>query len=168
MSKVDKIVSFLNLKPHPAEGCYFIETYRSDEKIKKGALPDRYTTDRSISTAIYYLLTKKTFSPMHKLATDEVFHFYMGGPVQLLMLYPDGEGKIVTLGTDIFAGMKPQVVVPKGVWQGSKLLEGSDFALLGTTMSPGFDMADYEPGDREELVKHYPNFKELIVALTML
>ena len=162
----DQIVTLFNLKPHPEEGGYFVETYRSSEIIPEKALPSRYKGVRFFGTAIYYLLTPETFSMMHRLRSDEIFHFYVGDPVEMLHLQPNGSGEVITMGSDILHGMRPQVVVPKGVWQGARLSKGGRFALLGTTVSPGFEFADYEPGRRDELVKSHPKFRGLIVALT--
>lgn len=166
MHTAQEIISLLTLEPHPAEGGYFVETYRSDEQIGQGALSDRYQSSRSLGTAIYYLLTPETFSAMHRLASDEIFHFYLGDPVEMLHLFPDGSGKVVTLGVDLLQGMRPQVVVPRGVWQGSRLVLGGRFALLGTTVSPGFDFSDYEHARRDDLLQNYPAFRETILALT--
>lgn len=166
MITIEQIKSLLHLQPLSAEGGYFAETYRSEEHIPPGALPNRYHAARSFGTAIYYVLTPDTFSAMHRLLTDEVYHFYLGDPVEMLQLRPDGSSKVVTLGPDILSGMQPQLVVPRGVWQGSRLAPGGEFALLGTTMSPGFDPADFELGQREALLKAYPESHELIVALT--
>lgn len=166
MAMVDQIKSLLNLKPLPVEGGYYVETYRSHENIPRNALPDRYDAPRSLATSIYYLLTANTFSAIHRLPTDEIYHFYLGDPVEMLLLSPDESGQVVTLGPDILQGMRPQVVVSKGVWQGSRLLPGGEFALLGTTMSPGFEFSDFESGQREVLVASYPQFRDLIMALT--
>ncbi|HUL30572.1 MAG TPA: cupin domain-containing protein, partial [Thermodesulfobacteriota bacterium] len=138
----------------------------SSEIIPEKALPSRYEGARSFGTAIYYLLTPETFSAMHRLRSDEIFHFYFGDPVEMLQLMPDGSGKVTTLGVDILHGMQPQVAVPRGVWQGARLLKEGRFALLGTTVSPGFEFADYESGHRDELVGSYPEFRDLILALT--
>ena len=162
----DQIIALLNLTPHPKEGGYFRETYRSLETIPEKTLPRRYKGMRSFATAIYYLLTPETFSAMHRLQSDEIFHFYLGDPVEMLQLWPDGSSKVLTLGSDILKGMQPQVVVPRGVWQGARLLKNGKFALLGTTLSPGFEFADYESGQRDELIKSYPKFREWIIALT--
>jgi predicted cupin superfamily sugar epimerase len=166
MLSADQIKTLLNLKPHPEEGGYFIETYRSSETISEKSLPSRYKGLRALGTAIYYLLAPATFSTIHRLQSDEIFHFYLGDPVEMFQLWPDGSSRVVVLGSDILKGMRPQVVIPGGVWQGARLLNGGKFALLGATVSPGFEFADYEPGRREELVKSYPQFKELIIALT--
>lgn len=166
MITADQIKSLLGLKPHPMEGGFFVETYRSDEYIPENALPDRYNGTRTLGTGIYYLLTPDTFSAMHRLQTDEIFHFYLGDPVDMLQLLPDGTGRIITLGHDILNGMELQIVVPRGTWQGAKLRHGGIFALLGTTTTPGFEFADYESGQRETLVASYPQFRDLIVALT--
>ena len=166
MLTADQIITLFNLKPHPEEGGYFMETYRSSETIPEKALPSRYGGVRSFGTGIYYLLTPETFSAMHRLQSDEIFHFYSGDPVEMAQLWPDGSGRVLILGSDFFNGMQPQVVVPRGTWQGSRLLKDGRFALLGTTVSPGFEFADYESGLRDELVKSYPQFRDLIIALT--
>lgn len=166
MLTADQIITLLNLKPHPEEGGYFVETYRSSETISEKALPSHYKGARPFGTAIYYLLTPETFSSIHRLQSDEIFHFYIGDPIEMPQLFPDGSGKVLILGSDILNGMQPQVFVPRGIWQGAKLLKGGKYALLGTTVSPGFELADYEFGRRDELVKSYPKFQELIIALT--
>ena len=166
MLTADQIITLLNLKPHPEEGGYFVETYRSSETISEKALPSHYKGARPFGTAIYYLLTPETFSSIHRLQSDEIFHFYIGDPIEMPQLFPDGSGKVLILGSDILNGMQPQVFVPRGVWQGARLLKDGRFALSGTTVSPGFELADYEFGRRDELVKSYPKFRELIIALT--
>jgi uncharacterized protein len=166
MITADQIISLLQLEPHPGEGGYFVETYRSREKIPEPLLPDRYKGARSFATAIYYLITPLAFSVMHRLQTDEIFHFYLGDPVEMLQLGPPGSGRVLILGTDLLKGMHPQIIVPRGVWQGSRLLPGGRFALLGTTVSPGFERADYENGQRNLLVHSYPRFRDQIVSLT--
>lgn len=164
MTTAEEIIAMLGLQPHPKEGGYFRETYRSADLLSD--LPARYRGPRSASTAIYYLLTPRSFSAMHRVASDEGFHFYLGSPVQMLQLFPDGQGKIVTLGNDLKSGQSPQVIVPASVWQGSKLAPGGDFALLGTTVAPGFEYVDYESGKRVELIQQYPQFEKMIRELT--
>jgi len=161
-----QIIALLNLTPHPKEGGYFRETYRSSETILEKALPSKYQGIRSFGTAIYYLLTPETFSSIHRLHSDEIFHFYLGDPVEMLQLRPDGSGRVLIMGSDILNGMQPQVVVPRGVWQGAKLIKDGKFALLGTSVSPGFEFIDYESGRRDDLIKAYPQFQDLIIALT--
>jgi uncharacterized protein len=95
-----------------------------------------------------------------------VFHFYLGDPVEMLQLLPGGDGRVHLLGTNLAAGMRPQVLVPGDVWQGTRLFPGGGLALLGTTVAPGFDLADYEPGERAALLAAYPAFAERIIALT--
>jgi uncharacterized protein len=168
MLAADKIKTALGLKPHPIEGGYFRETYRSAAVVPAGALPPAYygATDRSFGTAIYYLLTPETFSELHRLPTEEVFHLYLGGPVRMWQLFPDGQARQVVLGRDILAGHEPQVVVPADVWQGSYLEPGSEYALLGATMAPGFAYADYVSGERALLIERYPQIADEIRRLT--
>lgn len=166
MPNADELIRHLNLHPHPKEGGFFRETYRAGETFAAAALPERYGASRSASTAIYYLLTPGTCSALHRLRTDEIFHFYLGDPVRMLQLDQDGQSRTIVLGPDLLGGQQVQVVVPRGVWQGSILEPGGTFALLGCTVAPGFDYADYEHGVRETLLEHYPTHADLIRRLT--
>lgn len=167
MASADDLIRLLGLQPHPKEGGFFRETYRAAESIPAEALPARYRSARSHATCIYYLLTPGTFSALHLLQSDEIFHFYLGDPVRMLQLGPDGSGRTIVLGPDLFAGQQVQVVVPRGVWQGSVLEPGGAFALLGCTVAPGFEYVDYEHGRREELRRAYPQFADWIERLTL-
>jgi hypothetical protein len=158
----DEIKRHLGLEQLPLEGRYYVQTYRCDIALPGSALPERFEGTRRISTAIYYLLTPDTFSAMHRLAGDEVYHFYLGDPVELLVLAPDGGGEVVLLGQDLEAGMRVQTVVPGGCWQGSRLVAGGGYALLGTTMAPGFEWQDFEAGDGDELCARYPSHQREI------
>jgi predicted cupin superfamily sugar epimerase len=166
MITADEIIRHFNLKLLPDEGGYYTETYRSKEIINKSGLPERYKTDKQFCTAIIYLITTDTFSALHKLTTDEIFHFYAGDPVDMLQLFPDNTAKIITLGSDFLQGQEIQCVVPAGVWQGSILKEGGKWALLGTTVSPGFDFDDFQLGSRNELISKYPSQRDFILRLT--
>lgn len=157
---VHEIISLLQLQPHPKEGGFFAETYRSAATLNMPAGP------RNLATAIFYLLTPEAFSEMHCLPGDEMFHFYLGDPVEMLQLHEDGSSEVIVLGPDIANGMKLQHVVPGGVWQGSRLKRGGAFALLGTTMSPGFAYDDYVSGKAEELIRMCPQRTEMIRELT--
>lgn len=166
MEKVRRIINELGLTPHPDEGGYFKETYRSGYSLNPEQLPDAYNGTRSLATAIYYLLTADTCSRMHRLPGDEIFHFYGGDPVEMLLLKPDGGGEMKVLGGDVLSGHPPQLLVPGGTWQGAHLRSGGEYALLGTTMSPGFDRADFESGSCEQLCREYPAYSDSIEALT--
>lgn len=162
----DQIIARLGLVPLGFEGGFYAEHHRSPLALAQDALPERYRGPRRASTAIYYLLTPSSLSLMHRLKTAEVYHFYLGDPVEQLMLHPDGSSETVELGSDLLAGQRVQHVVPEGVWQGSRLKSGGRFALMGTTMAPGFELDDFELGDRAALVTAYPDRAELLDALT--
>ena len=159
------IIALLDLRPLPEEGGYFVETYRSTLVLPRAVVGERHEAGRSAATAIYYLLTESAWSALHRLRSDEIFHHYLGDPVEMLLLYRDGRAERRVLGKDLADGQRPQIVVPAGVWQGSKLMSGGKWALVGTTMSPGFEFADFELADTEVLVKQYPAEKERIEAL---
>lgn len=156
----DEIKSILKLAPHPVEGGFFRRTYTSalTMETERGR--------RAAGTAIYYLLEPGTFSEMHVLTSDEIFHFYLGDPVEMLQLHPDGGSALFTLGQDITGGQHVQLVVPAGVWQGTRLLPGGKMALLGCTVTPGFEFADYASGSYADLAERWPTEAERIRALT--
>jgi uncharacterized protein len=162
-----EVKKLLGLKPHPREGGWYVRTYEASEMVAAAAFADgRYESARRTGTAIYYLLETKTFSEMHRLKSDEVFHFYAGDAGEMLQLREGASGVVVVIGGDLVRGERPQVVVERGVWQGSRLVEGGKWALLGCTVSPGFEFEDYEMGGRKELSERWPEFVTEISALT--
>jgi uncharacterized protein len=156
----DQIRLRLQLEPHPVEGGWYRRTYTSAVSVAllRGVRP--------YGTAIYYLLEEGTFSEMHVLASDEIFHFYLGDPVEMLELLPDGGSAVVTLGPDLAAGQHVQLLVPAGVWQGARIIDGGKMALLGCTVTPGFDLADYRSASADELIAQWPLEAERIRKLT--
>jgi len=166
MTTAQQIIEFFGMKPLPNEGGFYIETYRCREKLALPHLPARYAGGRNLCTAILYLLTPDTFSALHRVKSDEIFHFYLGDPVTMLQLHPDGSSEVITLGRDIFKGNRVQVIVPNGAWQGCFLDPRGKFALMGTTVCPGFEFADFEPANREQLLEQYPAQRDLITRLT--
>ncbi|OGR36316.1 MAG: hypothetical protein A2051_01920 [Desulfovibrionales bacterium GWA2_65_9] len=165
-ASIEAIIRELGLVPLPEEGGLYAETYRSGGVIPGGTIPGRHASPRHCATAIYYLITPERFSALHRVTSTEIFHFYLGDPVDMLQLHPDGTGTILTIGTDLLSGQRPQVVVRRGIWQGTRLRPGGRFALLGCTVSPGFEYEDYEHGRRVELQAAYPAFAEEIEPLT--
>jgi predicted cupin superfamily sugar epimerase len=155
-----EIKTLLKLEPHPLEGGHFRQTYAAQTAVKLSR------GERSVGTAIYYLLEPGNFSEMHLLETDEIFHFYLGDPVEMLQLFPDGRSALFTLGPDLASGQHVQLVVHAGVWQGTRLIGSGKVALLGCTVSPGFDYADYHGGSYAELAAKWPAEAERIRSLT--
>jgi predicted cupin superfamily sugar epimerase len=160
----DEIKRMLGLEPHPVEGGSYRRTYTSGltAQVERGEA----TVSRAMGTAIYYLLEPGTFSEMHVLASDELFHFYLGDPVEMLQLWPSGETTVVVLGPDLEKGQQVQVLVPAGVWQGTRLIGDGKVALLGCSVVPGFDFADYVSGSYAELVARWSEEAERIRGLT--
>ena len=158
----DQIKALLRLEPHPVEGGHFRRTYTSKLSL------DTERGTRPAGTAIYYLLEPGTFSEMHVLASDELFHFYLGDSVEMLQLWPDGRSEVVTLGPDLAAGQHVQLLVPAGVWQGTRLVGSGKVALLGCSVVPGFDFADYTSGSYAVLAASWPAESNRIHALTRL
>jgi predicted cupin superfamily sugar epimerase len=166
MPTAREIIERLQLVHHTLEGGFFRETYRAPSMISAAALPVAYGGGRNVATAIYYLLTAETFSAMHRVKSDEVFHFYAGDAVEMLQIGPDGTAKVMIIHNDLAAGVEPQVVVPAGVWQGCRLVPGGEWALMGCTVAPGFDYADFELAKREELLVLSTEYSQVITALT--
>lgn len=154
----------LGLEPHP-EGGYFNEVYRSHEGILQQSLPTRFTGDRSFCTSIYYLLEGNDFSAFHRIKSDETWHFYAGGPLDVVMLSQEGP-RIERLGRNLHKGEVLQMTIPAEVWFAARPTEGSLFTLAGCTVSPGFDFEDFEIGDRQELCAQFPMSQGVIVQLT--
>jgi uncharacterized protein len=156
----EEIKKLLNLEPHPVEGGHFRRTYTSSSNLElpRGIRPQ--------GTAIYYLLEAGSFSEMHMLESDEMFHFYLGDRVEMLQLFPDGGSVVLTLGSDLEAGEHVQLLVPAGVWQGMRLIGNGEMALVGCTVVPGFDFADYHNASCAELAEKWPEQGERIRALT--
>lgn len=161
------LIARLGLEPLPNEGGYFRQTWCSSSMTPDTGVPGGV---KPAGTAIYYLLTDEPdgFSALHRLPTDEVYHFYLGDPVEQLRLHADGRHEVIVLGPDLTRGQLVQSVAPAGVWQGSRLVPGGRLALLGTTMAPGFHGADYEGGERAALSARYPAARALIHRLTRL
>jgi predicted cupin superfamily sugar epimerase/mannose-6-phosphate isomerase-like protein (cupin superfamily) len=163
-----KLIEHLQMQKIPQEGAWFAGTYRSDEMLPAGAV-DRYNgVPHAKGSAIYALVTREDFSALHKLQTDELWHYYDGDPLELLLLHPDGRGETVILGPDVLKGQRPQIAVRRGVWQGARpLSQGKNaYTLFGCTLAPSFEYGDFTIGYRDELQKAYPQFKEQIAALT--
>lgn len=168
MPMIDELIRHYALKPLLVEGGLFAQTYRSADTFPATALHRNYTADKPTCTAIVYLYTpdSDSFSALHQLPTDEIYHFYLGDPVLMLQLLPDGRCEHIIIGHDVLNGQRVQHVVPRGVWQGSFLLPGGQYALMGMTMAPGYTHTDYLGGDRAALIAHYPQEAELITRLT--
>lgn len=154
----------------PDEGAWFAVTYESADRIPAGGLPPRYGSSRLAGTSIYALVTRTDFSAMHRLRTDEIWHFHAGEPIELVLLHADGRSEIVVLGADVLAGQRPQFPVLAGTWMAARPLStaADAYSLFGCTLAPGFDYTDYEPGYREELQAAYPTRASLIAELTRL
>lgn len=166
---VAALIEQYHLQPLEFEGGLFVQTYRSPEEYDGSQLPARYAGQgHAFGSAILMLFTADpdSFSALHRLTTDEIYHFYLGDPIELTLLHPDGAFKTVTLGQDVLAGEQVQFVIPAGVWQGSRLKPGGSYALFGTTMAPAFQIEDFEAADRESLSAAYPGAGERIAALT--
>ncbi|TND09760.1 MAG: hypothetical protein FD123_884 [Bacteroidetes bacterium] len=153
------------MEPHP-EGGYFRETYRSSETVAGTALPGRFGGERNFSTAIYFLLEAGNFSALHRIKSDEAWHFYAGDALDVIEIDEQGNLRVTSLGSDPEAGEIFQHIVPAGRWFGSRVKAGGSFSLVGCTVSPGFDFTDFEMAERKKLMEQFPQHALLIEDLT--
>jgi predicted cupin superfamily sugar epimerase len=158
-------IATLSLEPHP-EGGFYRQTYKADLVLAQNSLPKHFTGPRAASTAIYFLLEGTNFSAFHRLRSDELWHFYIGAPVLVHVIAEDGQLSEIMLGSDPEAGEVLQAVVKAGNWFASHVKDQESFALVGCTVAPAFDFADFELARREELLRSYPQHRELIERLT--
>ncbi|MDE0837458.1 MAG: cupin domain-containing protein [Kiritimatiellae bacterium] len=165
MNTAEAWIKHLNLVEHP-EGGFFHENYRSDESIPKSALPSRYRFDHAFGTAIYYMLAGNDFSAFHRVASDEIWHFYDGTSILLHMLNPDWGYRSQQVGVRPEDGAVPQLVVPKGTWMAAELVDKTSFCLVGCTVAPGFDFSDFEMARPDKLVAQFPEREAVIHRLT--
>ena len=153
------------MQPHP-EGGYFAETYRAAEVIPHHALPERFSGSRSFGTGIYFLLENHHFSALHRIQSDELWHFYAGGPLHVYVIHQDATLQIIKLGNDPDQCEVFQAVVPAGAWFGSKPAANAAYSLVGCTVAPGFDFADFEMASRPQMIQQYPQYAPEINLLT--
>ena len=161
----DYWIKHLQLQPHPEGGAY-ARIYTADLLIPRSSLPANFSGDRNSCTHIYYLLRQNEFSAFHRIQSDELWHFYDGDTLCIYEINKQGELTEHLLGKDPQNGKSPFCVIRSGNWFASRLKSGSSYALVGCTVSPGFDFAEFEMGDRIKLIKQYPQHTELIVSLT--
>jgi predicted cupin superfamily sugar epimerase len=161
----DEWIAALELVRHP-EGGFFRETYRSHEVLTRHCLPARFTGDRALSTAIYYLLKGEDFAALHRVKQDELWHFYDGSSLTIHVVDPTSTYSAMTLGRDLRKGNIPQAVITAGSLFGATVDDKRAYSLVGCTVAPGFDFADFEMPGREPLCQQYPQHRELIERLT--
>lgn len=156
-----ELIETLGLAPHPERG-HFVETYRAGQRVNSAA----HGAERSASTAIYFLISAdQPRTSLHRLASDEVFHLYEGGPLEVLRLFAEGSWDVAVLGLDLRAGQRPQLMIQAGTWFGTELAPGADHCLIGCTVAPGFELEDFELARDGELEATYPEARARIIRL---
>jgi predicted cupin superfamily sugar epimerase len=155
----------LQMEKHP-EGGYYRETYRSEESLREDCLPDRFPGERTLATAIYFLLPGDEISALHRIRSDEIWHFYTGSSLSIYRIDEVGNLSRIILGNDYERGEVFQAVVRAGCWFGAMVDVRGSFSLVGCTVAPGFDYSDFEMGRREELIDAYPQHRSIIERLS--
>jgi predicted cupin superfamily sugar epimerase len=161
----EEIKRLLGLQPHPTCGFVF-ESYRSTLQIPANALPAAYGSPRPYGSVLYFLVTPDARMQLHRIRSDQMYHHYLGDPLEVLLLYADGRGEMRLDGSDLAAGMRPQLTIPGGTFHVSRLRTGGAYALLGTSEWPGVEPPDVEVSDPEALMVAYPAMREQIAAFT--
>ena len=161
MTTAQEWIDRLKLERHP-EGGWYREWYRSALSIPVKALGARGDGVRAAATSIYYLLEPGDFSAFHRIRSDEIWHHLGGDPLQVEQIGRDGCAQSLLLGGDVGV---PAGVVLAGTWFGARPV-GPGYALVGCTVSPGFEFEDFEMAERERLIQVYPQHEELIAGLT--
>lgn len=162
---VKTIVERFRLEPHP-EGGYFREVYRASMQVRHPGIPDGGDTRRSAGTLIYFLLSGKDFSAFHRVRySDEIWHLYAGGPLEIYVINDTGQLEQRQLTTDLAQG-EPTTMIPAGCWQSARLAEHADWALGGCTVAPGFDYDDFEMPPASDLLARFPSQERAIRMLT--
>lgn len=155
----------LGLLRHPTCG-YVVETYRSQDQIPVRALEPEYNGSRPFGSALYFLVTPDAQIVLHRIRSDQLYHHYLGDPLEVLMLYPNGAGAVQTIGSELLSGMRPQLFIPGGTFHVSRLAGTSRYALLASTEWPGVEPPDVEHGDVGTLLQSHPDFRSQIEAFT--
>jgi len=164
-NKARKYIEKLQLKAHP-EGGYYREVFRAGEIILADHLPKRYKSSRNFSTSIYFLLEGNQVSNFHRLKSDEQWHFYDGSGIVIYVIEEGGNLSKILLGRNIEKGESIQTVIKHNSWFGAELIDKTSFALIGCTVSPGFDFSDFELGKKAKLLDEYPDYEYTIIKLT--
>lgn len=162
---VETLVKELDLLPHP-EGGYYKETYRSEGKIPQSYLSPDFNGDRNMATGIYFLIEKGNFSALHKIKSDETWHFYYGDALEVIEINEQGILTITKIGSHLLQGETFQYTVKANTWFGSRVGENGIFSLVGCTVYPGFDFNDFELASRHLLIQLFPQHTNIITELT--
>jgi predicted cupin superfamily sugar epimerase len=162
---VETLVKELDLLPHP-EGGYYKETYRSEGTIAQACLSSDFSGERNMATGIYFLIEKENFSALHKIKSDETWHFYYGDALEVIEINEQGDLIITKIGSNILKGETFQYTVKANTWFGSRVSANGNFSLVGCTVYPGFDFNDFELAKRDDLIKLFPKHQTIITELT--
>ena len=165
IKNADYWIYALGMSPHP-EGGYYREIYRARETIRESGLPDRYQGERHMSTSIYFLLRGHENSRLHRIKSDETWHFYEGSPLTLFVLSPAGKLRRHALGSNLDRGEQFQFTVPANHWFGATVNDPVSFSLVGCTVAPGFEFDDFEMGNAGNLIAEFPQHRALIEQLS--
>jgi predicted cupin superfamily sugar epimerase len=158
-------IDYLDLEQHP-EGGYYRETYRAPTSIPEKGLPERFDGARDGAALIYFLLPADSFSALHRIRQDEVWHFYAGAPITIHQIGPDGGYRTPTLGRAVTDGQTLHTVVPAGTWFGATVDAADGYALVGCTTAPAFEFDDFELADPDALIEAHPQHRGVVERLT--
>jgi len=156
-----QVIEALHLEPHPTCG-YVAETYRAHDRIAAGGLTGAFADGRPLGSALYFLVTPDRSVRLHRIRNDQLYHRYLGDPLEVLALYPDGTHAVHSVGTDVMAGERVQLFLPGGTFHTARLREGGSWFLGASTEWPGVEPSDVEIGNAEELADRFPSAAPLL------
>jgi predicted cupin superfamily sugar epimerase len=160
-----QVIDLLNLKAHPTCG-FARETYRSDLQISGWELPSEFRSGRPLGGVLYFMVTAQAPVHLHRIRSDQMYHHYLGDPLEVLLLYPGGGNEVRVVGPDLAAGMRPQLLIPGGTFHAGRVPPGAGYSLLGTSVWARPEPADIEAGNAAELMASYPAARAAITAFT--
>jgi len=161
----EQVIQLLQLQKHPTCG-FVAETYRSPHHVQAESLPLGYRGNRALGSVLYFLVTRDAQIALHRIRADQMYHYYAGDPLEVLLLYPDGRGVVSTVGFDLQKGIRPQLFIPGGTYHMSRLAPGGQYALLGTSEWPAVEPEDVELGQVGHLIESYPGMREALLSFT--
>src|SRR5215213_167635 len=161
-----EIMKLLDLRPHPTCG-FTNEIYRSALTVPMADLPSGYDGPRTLGGFLYFLVTDQVHIRLHRIRSDQMYHHYFGDPLEVLLLYPDGNSEVRVVGNDLAGGMRPQLLVPGGTFHAGRIRSGGNYALLGTSVWLRAEPSDVEMGDAGALMSKFPAAKAQIETFTM-
>jgi predicted cupin superfamily sugar epimerase len=158
-----QIIELLGLTRHSTCG-FATENFQSALSIPAAALPAEYGGPRKLGGTLYFLVMPEAPVRLHRIRSDQMYHYYFGVPLEVLLLYPDGRSEVRVAGPDLAAGQRPQILIPGGTFHAGRVLHDGRYSMLGTSVWARAESEDVEQGDVEKLIAAFPAAGALITS----